>query len=525
MQFAHTMHDRSPIRFRKRQQGQALVYGIFVMVVGLTALFFLFNTGQLTSEKTKLVNTADAVAYSAAVFHARALNFDAYNNRALVANEVLVAQMVSLSSWGQYAKTHVENMPIEFPECYVPVDLAVEVDVVLAIDMLMKVSAKYGLMCLLVAQKAGPMIDRITSQIPAVTQQVVNAVEINKGAIKAAQLFLHAPLIFERMRGELMQQVADKNYDGDGIVTVQPNNLLAGLGVNTMTDDWKDFTKRYSGTDRRRLAQVVAPAASTDDFVQSRGYDAVAPYLPLTEPICSLEKRRNSVRRRGGTELISLDEWKAEDTESYWEVYDKHSGVLRLRIRCKDREHPIAWGEQRAFPKGKENRNAKPFLGGSPTTNPLAHGMASSKAWTNYTGLPSFYDLSPSRLADPDPRLKFAVRIVRNAANVRTSDGASQIRPGASVNGFSTQLAGGVMSAISTGEVYFDRPWFNNGDNTGQGETFYKDTRNQYAVAIGSQRTRELGSLFNPYWQVRLAPNDELRTVLPKQLEQAAGLP
>jgi hypothetical protein len=70
----------------------------------LAALFFLFNAGQLSSEKTKLVNTADAVAYSAGVMHARALNFDAYSNRALVANEVLVAQTVSLSFWSQYAK-------------------------------------------------------------------------------------------------------------------------------------------------------------------------------------------------------------------------------------------------------------------------------------------------------------------------------------------------------------------------------------------------------------------------------------
>ena len=41
---------------------------------GLAALFFLFNTGQLTREKTKLVNTADAVAYSAGVMNPRALS-------------------------------------------------------------------------------------------------------------------------------------------------------------------------------------------------------------------------------------------------------------------------------------------------------------------------------------------------------------------------------------------------------------------------------------------------------------------
>ena len=75
------------------------------MMGGLAALFFLFNTGQLTREKTKLVNTADAVAYSAGVMNARALNFEAYTNRAMLANTVAIAQLVSLSSWVQYTNT------------------------------------------------------------------------------------------------------------------------------------------------------------------------------------------------------------------------------------------------------------------------------------------------------------------------------------------------------------------------------------------------------------------------------------
>ena len=53
-----------------RQGGQALVYGLFVLIASLSGLIFLFNTGQLSSEKTRLVNTADAVAYSAGVMHA-----------------------------------------------------------------------------------------------------------------------------------------------------------------------------------------------------------------------------------------------------------------------------------------------------------------------------------------------------------------------------------------------------------------------------------------------------------------------
>jgi hypothetical protein len=104
----------------RRQRGQALVFGIFLLLAGLAGLYFLFNTGQVSAEKTRLVTTADAVAHGAGVMQARALNFDAYANRALVANEVLVAQMVRLSSWAQYAETHADNLAWRFPECADP---------------------------------------------------------------------------------------------------------------------------------------------------------------------------------------------------------------------------------------------------------------------------------------------------------------------------------------------------------------------------------------------------------------------
>lgn len=39
------------IQGRDRQRGQALIYGIFVLIGALASLFFLFNTGQLSQEK------------------------------------------------------------------------------------------------------------------------------------------------------------------------------------------------------------------------------------------------------------------------------------------------------------------------------------------------------------------------------------------------------------------------------------------------------------------------------------------
>ena len=59
----------------------------------------MFSMGEQSIEKIKLQNTADAAAYSAAVAEARDYNFSAYTNRAMVANQVAVAQFVGMTSW------------------------------------------------------------------------------------------------------------------------------------------------------------------------------------------------------------------------------------------------------------------------------------------------------------------------------------------------------------------------------------------------------------------------------------------
>ncbi len=84
---------------RTRQGGQALVFGLFTSILVILALFAMYSMGGQAIEKTKLQNTADAAAYSASVAEARDYNFSAYTNRAMIANQVAVAQFVGLTSW------------------------------------------------------------------------------------------------------------------------------------------------------------------------------------------------------------------------------------------------------------------------------------------------------------------------------------------------------------------------------------------------------------------------------------------
>jgi hypothetical protein len=481
-----------------RQRGQALVLGIFFLIAGLAGTYFLFNTGQVLTEKNRLVTTADAVAYGAGVMQARALNFDAYGNRALVANEVLIAQMVSLSSWSQYVKTHAENLPWQFPECMDPNGVG-EV-----YGTAFKYDALFAAACYLSVQYAGEFIAQAAEQLPMLMQKIVIGVEANKKLIQLAQKALHGPgtangsgsaplTAFQLSRATVMQEIADANYRGDGSVTAT---------AQLLTDSWPGFTRRYEGAERARFAEVTKIAAYSDSFVRQRNWTATALLPDPSQWVCVLNWRKNSVKRRGGTELVNYDEWKAEDTESYWEFRN----VGRIFKRCRSREHPIAWGEQQAHPDDADQDDSEAALGGSPRTNPYAHSLASSDQWAEYTGLPAFQDLNADHMKPgaPEPRLKLQVKLTRQRDQLATPEGRSAIRQapdpaGArpNVTAYQSKLSGGEMTASAAVEVWFERP--------------PGSVNNTWGSARG--KPSELPSLFNPYWQARLLDPSLLATV------------
>ena len=103
---------RAPPPGPAKQRGQALLFVTVTALVMLLAMLTMFGMGQLTTEKMKLQNTADAAAYSAALAQARDYNFSAYLNRGMIANDVAVAQLVGLASWSRnYYNTFNELTP------------------------------------------------------------------------------------------------------------------------------------------------------------------------------------------------------------------------------------------------------------------------------------------------------------------------------------------------------------------------------------------------------------------------------
>ena len=456
----HVKAMKSRFSGRAGQRGQALIYGMFMIVASVVALFFLFNTGQLSQEKTRLVNTADAVAYSAGVMDARTLNFLAYTNRAMLANTVAIAQLVSLSSWAAYMDQLSSGVQDGWYTEYIPAIPA-------------WVTAEYSGSYINEYLNESGLLEQLANQSD---ESFIKSVLVNAQAVAYNGLVVARPGV--------MNDVAEANYRDDGTVAVE--SLLSS------TTNFNDFVSAYSGDDRTRFAEVAVASAKSDGFVKSRSWVLFAnwtdgcPYL------------LDWIVRTGGTDLIGFDEWKAMDvlSEYQWhEVYDV----------CFFVEQPAGYAQNVAADNEASDTNWSRY-DSARTRNPSASYLASnnSKDW-GYSGLPKFYDLSEEYLDKDDPRLRHAVGLKRKIAETRTSEGVALVRNSGAdnrlakgLNNYKAEPADGdSMVAAAAAEVYFDR----GSDNPYGSGKFGKP--------------KEIGSLFNPFWQVHL--------VTPTAAERAAA--
>lgn len=425
--------------FKASQQGQALPLGLVLLVAIAATLFFMFNSGQLVQEKIRLTNTADAVAYSAGVYEARVLNYDAYTNRAIVANEIAIGQAVGLSSWAKYMGTS---------------------------------AATIGPYLSLIPY-IGPYLQSLMNYIETIMDYVTLAlsyvVPLHDAAIQAlmaSQFAVHGPADATILltRNKVMDEVAKKN-DPDAQVDLIP-----------LFDNFLGFTQRYSSQPERvRMGQLVSDGR--DAFLKSRNWGFGF------APLCTGVK----LEKRGSSELIDLTEgWKSMDTLS------AHKSSIR-RFRCRRSETPLGYGT--AFSKDNLGDSTYSYAG-SRSRNPRASnyadgsgGIANGYDPAPYTigggAIPKFYELSESALQQEDPRTQIAIRVTKTSGKQRYSGGDSIIKPNGRLDLYQGQHASGQSASIARAEVYFERP---DGANP---------------LFPGKS---ELGSLFNPYWQVRLVP-------------------
>jgi Flp pilus assembly protein TadG len=400
-----------------KQQGQVLVLGLVLMFAGCLGLYFLFNTGQVSAQKQKLTNSADAAAYSAALWRARVLNFHAYSNRAIVAQEVAVAQAVTLVSWAKYFETATQNIA-DYSSWFPPAWFM---------------------------------------------QYVAQAAQYNSDlAESAAEIEIKARAANDYGYKELLQKSQE-------ILNLTVNTFAMGAVANEIIkvndssyfafalpdeNTFSDFTRRYeSDADRQRLKDVVN--ASLDSFVKDR-----STALSILPPGPCIPTNRHQVAsrflKRGGTSMgASLDRWEAADTLSthLW----KAKAWNNPNCGKEPELVPLGYGAAESSSDsttGTVTNNP----GATASFNPMATSSSSSDMMQdqNYGGITKVRELNYEGLSNSRfPTASVAILARKDRATLHTS---AQLGVAVGRLALNENLAGNRMWALSAAEVYFASP-------------------------------------------------------------------
>lgn len=426
-----------------RQSGQALVLGLFTLFLGAISLFYLFSTGQVSADKQRVTNAADAAAYSAALWRARVLNFDAYANRAMIANEVAIAQSLTLASEVQYLKNLAACLALEQGDGNLTCSAAVSYVLQFFPYVTQAINA------------ARPYIEEYDAMlVMALQMEIPQRSTIANRSLSLAQEGMHLSASFVAL-DEIADQIAAAN-DRSFRATVLPDDFEGGGNA---------FTRRYTGDDRNRLANVVR--ASLDGYTRDRRFTHVV----VPGCIGGLQ-----YRKRGGTALSrSLDRWEAADTHSEWESNLSWRG-------CRRREREMSWADRQAQGESDPNPSG---VADNPRALRQARDEDVREIIENYIGIQPFRDLNyqvlRNRQGDAEvrnPRHKLHVVVTMAARNLRT---ANTLNVGTGRLRMTENTEDGRLASVAAAEVYFHRS------------------------AARADGRIELPSLFNPYWQARLA--------------------
>jgi Flp pilus assembly protein TadG len=480
-----------------QSRGQALILACLAMLVFCVGVLVLFNTGQVVNKKVQLNNTADAAAYSAAVQQARAYNMVAYLNRAQVANEVAIAQMVSLHSYMNYVVTGSRNAK----------------DVVQGIATLLEISvvaAEVGA----VLQEAAEALDAVKDVLEGVRDTMRPALSGLIGILSTANVAYSGASEFLLLEQKVeIPLVVNSVIKANTTGATGSNDKAASLGAKSLVLleaqmlTAQSFVKRYrvpntSGTsttrsaDADRFKNVVMEAR--DGFSKDREHN----FLIL--------------RHKGGTDMEGYNRWVGLDTLTihiplligHVDVPWAWGGAAAIKVgSTTDFKRLALPGQSWNAPYPSDKRTYKPYGGAldSGGTEDLAiaepaEPSADLAILRGYAGLQSYDDVNndktkayASKTYDNDSvDLKvgpyFTVLVEQQMKDVDTSD---QTHIGGPHDGSFVDISApdkaqnNKMTALASAQVFFSRPR----------ELFPRSSDSDY---------RELGSLFSPYWQARL---------------------
>ena len=365
-------------------RGFVLLFGLGLLLASAAGLTFLGGAATLLSDKQRGNQLADAASLSVAQWYAQSLNYQAYANRAIVANEVMIAQSLTALAWVQQTNT-----------------LTRQAATVASFIPGLQTFAQWA------AQAA---------QAAEFTTQGAVAVELPfrsayTRALQASQEAMHLavnPFNTQTLINEVIWS-GDKRFFGQYLPTADVSRFYRAA-------------KTYSGQERGLLAQHVS--AELDRFSRARSFDHRLYLLPTFTCIpTTIDRSFSKLIRRGATQLSDrYDDWQAGDTLSV------HQWARRSRWNPLCRNHaetiPLGWGAavtQTSLQEGYFASDNQALS--SSGVNPQARQQAlqATARPMGYLGLSSYRDLAdqtPQGRQAAQYRIPVLVRLpTRNTAS------------------------------------------------------------------------------------------------------------
>jgi hypothetical protein len=471
-----------------QQKGQAALWFLALMASMAMVFVGVYSVGQATSEKQKITNAADAAAYSGGLVQARALNMMAYGNRAEIANEVLIAQAVSLHSWTAYNEKAVENA-------------RTVMDILAMIPVVNFVAAPLAQILSVMEQ----VLEGALEVVSAATDLVIPGVEFAYDALDVIAGAIFTPGVMTLAATDAANAVLAQNYlQRTGSVDLAPTSYRAvELGVlNTI--EWQGAFAKYSkdkevhgASDGRQTAKDIL-LNSRDSFSTARQGPNSWPLSLIfgSEDIGNCFTGSIGSSRDGPTELKDFDRWEAQDTSEFeyrppGSCFVKGGGWVNI---------PFGWGRATAA-----NESEAGDMKTSPHYLPglfAYEDMEDDQKHSGWSGVKELYDVERETsngrpvATHLEDRLVFHFAAKKAKGQVRTNDTLGYYDQDASAAALGNtklvpDLLDNQVASIAAAKVFFARPVRNSLDFTG----------------LGLQREdahKEIASLYNPYWQVRL---------------------
>lgn len=239
-----------------RTKGQTLILMVGVLLLVSLLLFAVTDMGKHARRQWYLQSVADNASYSAAVAMSRQMNFLALTNRALISNQVAIAQWVGLASYLAMLDRTADNL--EAVTSFIPY---------------------LGQ----ITRALSTVIDRIEEGFEQVVRTLIRFQSAVIQGISAAQRLLDAsfaielPLLIQDIVSKHSEELSWEAYQGGGIA---PFPSLW----------WRKTEVRNTKNENESKELEELTLKSLDPFSKSRGYDWVNVFT-------------HKIVKRGGTEL------------------------------------------------------------------------------------------------------------------------------------------------------------------------------------------------------------------------------